>query len=159
MTPDEFARECDDAAKAVRRLPRDLRRAFAQRTRDEVAEPLAARMRASGGGVYGRRVSATAKARSQADPTIVVGGARRVASGGASARDLLWGNEFGGGKKVRALVGNARRRGHRRRTTQQFVRNQSPFLYNTLSRSWDWALDKWATIADETINEGMKGDG
>lgn len=139
----------------MRRLPRELRRTLANRVRDEVAEPLAADIRSAWSGPYAGRLSAATKARVQTDPQIVVGGARRSFSGGASARDVVFGSEFGGGRKVKAIPRTARRAGHRRRTTQQFPRAGQHAVYGTIHRTLDRVFDRWVDVVDETIEEGM----
>jgi hypothetical protein len=88
MTPEEFASACRDTSRQLRKLPADVRRALAARVKGEVAEPLAGAVRSAGSGTYARRVAATTKVRASADPKIVVGGQRRITSGGATGRQV-----------------------------------------------------------------------
>lgn len=153
MTPEQFGRECAAASKQLRRIPAELRKALGQRTRDEVASPLADRVKAAPAGVYGRAVAGTVRVRSKADPTLVVGGQRRVASGGATGRQLVYGSQFGGGSRVTAVAGRAGRKGYSRRSTRQFARHAEPFVARTVIQSVGWAFDRWASIVDDVLNK------
>jgi len=152
-TPEEFAQQCRETSRQMRRLPAELRRTLAQRSKAEVAEPLAAKISAAASGPYGRALSASVKTRAAADPQIVVGGARRVVSGGASARQLVYGVEFGGGSRVKAIPATPRRRGHRRHTTRQFVGKHAPFVFPTIGANIDTVLESFADIVDDVLGE------
>lgn len=158
MDPDEFARDAGEAAKALRRLPADLRRALAQESKDQVAVPLAAKVAAAATGPWARVLSAGVKARVAADPKIVIGGKSPKLSGGGGPRSVVFGNEWGGGKRVRALAGNNRRRGHRRATTKQF-RNPHPFVFDTVNENMDWVLDQFADLTMTVLDKGVTGNG
>lgn len=153
MTPDEFAATCRDASRDVRRLPAEVRRALGRRVRDEVAAPLATDIRGAGTTTYGRLVAPTAKVRASGDPTVVVGGARRVASGGAKGRDLVHGIHFPAGNRVTAVPARAGRAGYRRRTTRQFDRPKDPFVFRTIAARLDATFDRWASIVTDTVGE------
>ena len=153
-TPQEFAAECDQVAKSLRRMPAELRRALASGVKSDVAAPLAAKIGAAAAGPYGHALSGAVKARAAADPTIVIGGSRRVVSGGASARDLIYGTEFGGGKRTTAVPRNAKHKGYRRRSTNQF-HPAHPFVFPTIGRESDWVLDQFATIVLDTLDKGV----
>jgi hypothetical protein len=153
-TLDEFGRECDAAAKALRRVPRELRRALASEVKTEVAVPLAAKIAAAASGPYGRALSGAVKARAQADPTIVIGGSRKVVSGGANARQLVFGTEFGGGKRTTRIARRPGRAGYRRRTTNQFV-PAHPFVFSTIGDNVDWVLDRYSDIVLKVLNEAV----
>jgi hypothetical protein len=153
MTPEEFASACRDTSRQLRKLPADVRRALAARVKGEVAEPLAGAVRSAGSGTYARRVAATTKVRASADPKIVVGGQRRITSGGATGRQLVFGTEFGGGNRVGVVRSTARRRGHRRRVTRQFVAQRSPFVFRTVAREAGPAFDRWAGIVDDELGK------
>jgi hypothetical protein len=153
VTPEEFAQECRDASRALRRVPSALRRELSAGMREEIADPLAARIRSAGRGVYSSRVAPTAKGRASADPKVVVGGARRVASGGATARDLVFGAEFGGGSRITPVRASNRNRSHARRTTRQFLRNRSPFVYPTVGASVGWSLDAFANVVTRILTQ------
>lgn len=148
---DAFARDCMTASKQLRRIPADLRRALASDVKTEVAAPLAAKISAAASGSYGRALAPQVKARASADPQIVIGGTKRIASGGASGRQLIYGTEFGGGSRVTAIPTRPGRRGHRRRTTRQFIRQHRPFVFNTIGRNGGWVLDRFAHIVDSVL--------
>lgn len=149
-----FAAECDAASKSLRRLPKDVRRALASDVKSEVAAPLADKIGAASRGPYGRVLAAATKARASADPQIVVGGARRVVSGGASARQLVYGTEFGGGGRTTAVPAGRGHKAYRRRSTNQF-RRAYPFVFPTIGREGEWVLDRFADIVLKAIDEGM----
>ena len=151
-TGQEFARECKEAARNLRRLPKELRRALSNEVRDQVAEPLAADIRAAWSGPYARALSAATKTRAAADPQIVVGGSRRVVSGGASARDLVFGAEFGGGRRVTVIPTRPGRRGHRRHTTRQFGRGQHA-VFGTIEATLDRTFQRWADVVEKVAGD------
>ncbi|MFW5473689.1 hypothetical protein ACOCJ5_10295 [Knoellia sp. CPCC 206450] len=139
----------------MRRLPAELRRTLANEVRDEVVEPLAADIRAAWTGPHARALSASTKARVSGDPKIVVGGARRVVSGGASARQLVFGNEWGGGKRVKAIPARPARRGHRRHTTRQFPTTGQHTVYGTIHATLDRTFDRWADVVNRIIERSL----
>ena len=139
----------------MRRLPAEVKRTLRARTKEEVADPMATDIRAAGRGVYSRRVAPTAKVRSNADPTIVVGGARKVASGGAKGRDLVFGAHFGGGSRVTAIPTRPGRAGHRRHTTRQFAGTKDPFVFYTVGRNAARYLELWADVITDTIRKEL----
>ena len=154
--PTEFARACRDASRDLRRLPKDLRRTLAQRVRPDVADPLAGDIRADYRGPWANVLSAATKTRVSGDPQIVVGGSRRVVSGGAAPRQLVYGAQFGGGKKVAEVTRRTKHKGtvrYRRRTTAQF-RNPVPTIFPTIGRTIDKTLDRFARIVGEVLDNG-----
>lgn len=153
---DSFAAECKTASKQLRRLPKDLRRALATEVKTEVAVPLAGRIANAATGPYARPLSSAVRARASAEPQIVVGGTRRVVSGGASARQLVFGTEWGGGKKLTSVAATSGHKGYRRRSTRQFAQKH-PFVYPTIAKSGEWVLDKFADIVDKVL--GGVGNG
>lgn len=150
-TAREFSGECRRQAKALRRLSPEVKRALRERVRPEVAEPLAGEIRSAGTGVYSRRAAATARSRSGADPTIVVGSSSPAFSGGASTRDVVFGAEFSGGSRITAVT-SPRARRHLRRSTRQFIRQES-FVFPTVARSIDRTFDRWASIVDDVVTQ------
>jgi hypothetical protein len=136
-----FARECDRNATALRALPRDLAARLARDVPRRVAEPLAAAVRRSGRGVYGARIAATATVTTGSPPAVTVGGPRRVVSGGATAGQLVWGNELGW---------------NGRRTSRQFIRNSSPFIIATVEGQVDDAMDAWVEITDAAVEDTVR---
>lgn len=143
---------CREASRDLRRLPREVKAALKARTRPEVADPLAAEIRSTYRGRYAAVLSAATKTRTSGDPKIVVGGARRVVSGGASPRDLVFGDQFGGGKKVAEVTRRTKRGSvtYRRHTTRQFG-PAKPTIYPTISREIPRVLDRFATIIEEVF--------
>lgn len=153
MTPEEFAGHCRQVSRDMRRLPVEVKRALRERMKPDVAEPLAQDIRAAGAGSYGTRVAGTVRVRANADPTVVVGGAKRVASGGARGRDLVFGTEFGGGKRLTAVARANGHRGYRRYSTNQFRRHRAPFIFPTIGRTAGHYLERWADVVTEIIDE------
>lgn len=151
---DAFARSCKTASRNMRRLPKDLRRELGAEVQTEVAEPLAGRIRSAAAGPYRGALSTSVKARKLADPTIVIGGTRKVVSGGANARQLVYGTEFGGGSRVSRVSANGRHRGYRRRSTRQFARSH-PFIFSTIGKSGGWVLEQFADVVNRLLGEGM----
>ncbi|MBD3782445.1 MAG: hypothetical protein IE926_05725 [Micrococcales bacterium] len=151
MPASEFVTACREASRQLRRLPVEVRRELRTRVRAEVADPIAQDVRGAGRSVYARRVAPTARVRSAADPTIVVGGSRRVASGGATGRNLVFGAHFGGGRRTTAVPATSRHRGYRRRSTRQFAGQRDPFVFGTVNRNLDRYLERWAGIIDDVV--------
>lgn len=151
-TPEQFQRECKALARAMRRLPPVLRRELGADVRREVAEPLAAAMRSSLAGPYASALQGAIKTRVSVDPQIVVGGARRVVSGGARQRQLVYGVEFGGGKAVRRVSASRRAGVYRRKVTNQFV-PAHPFVFSTISDRGAAMLEAWADVIVKRIGE------
>lgn len=150
-TPDEFAQACRQTSRQLRRLPKDLRRELGQRVKPEVAEPLAQAIGAAFTGPHAARLSAGTKARVAGDPQVVVGGARRVFSGGASVRNVVFGDEFGHGDRVTAVPARAGRRGYRRHTTRQFPRSGRRAVFGTVARRLEDTFDRWSSIVDDVL--------
>lgn len=155
MSSEDFEQACKDAARGLRRLPAEVRKAIATRATDEVARPVAQAMAARFTGPWAVVLAAGTKARKQADPTIVVGGARRVVSGGASVRQLVYGNEWGGGARrtrvSRRTRGGGRSTSYTARTTQQF-RQPHPAVIPTIRDESGTMLTAWADIVNDVID-------
>lgn len=155
MTPEQFSDQCRQASRSLRRLPAEVRSELRARVKAEVAEPVADDVRRAGSTLYARRAAGTTRVRAGADPTVVVGGAKRVASGGARGRDLVFGAHFGGGSRVTAIPTRPGRRGHRRHTTRQFAGKRDPFVFSTIARNAGRYLEMWADIITETIERNV----
>jgi hypothetical protein len=153
-TVEEFVADCEQAAKQLRRIPKDVRRALAADVKTQVAAPLADKIGAAATGPYARALSGAVKARASADPVIVIGGSRKVVTGGANPRQLVYGTEFGGGKRVSVVPRNARHSGYRRRGTNQF-HPARPFVFPTIGRESDWVLEQFADIVLKTLDQGF----
>lgn len=153
-TPEQFAADCDRAAAELRRMPADLRRALSAEEESKVGEPLADRISGALSGPYARALSGSVEAVATAEGLeIVIGGSQRVASGGAQARDLVFGTEFGGGGRVTTVPARPGRRSYRLRSTRQF-RQAHPFVFKTLDRSAEWIVDRYLEIVDGVIDRG-----
>jgi hypothetical protein len=152
---DEFEQACRAAARDLRRVPAELRKRLGREVRDDVAEPLAAEIRAAFDGPYRAVLVGAVKARIQGDPMIVVGGSRRVLSGGASVRDVVFGDEFGGGSRLGTVRSTSRRRGHARHTTRQFGPPRGNIL-GTISSNTQATFDRWADVVERIIREAVK---
>lgn len=153
---DRFAAECEATARNLRRIPKDLRREIGARSKEVIATPLAARVGATFTGPWARVLSTAAKPRAAADPTIVVGGARKALTGGGSPRDVVFGSQWGGGTKivrVPARGGRKPSRGYRLRSTRQFTRNAKQTVYPTIVDELPAVLDGFAAIADDVLRE------
>lgn len=149
-----FAGAARDTSRQLRRLPADLRRELSTSVQPEVAEPLAADIAAAYVGPWARPLAISTKARKLADPTIVVGGTRRVVSGGASARQLVYGAQWGGGQRVsnvtrRSRSGKAVR--YRAHVTRQFAGRAKATIFVTIRDRTPWVLDQFATIVDRVL--------
>lgn len=149
----DFAEECDYVAKQLRRIPKDLRRALASEVKQEVAIPLAAKIAGASSGPYGPALSGQVKARASADPQIVIGGSRKIVSGGANARQLVYGTEFGGGRRRTAVPRTAKHKGYSRESTNQFV-PAHPFVFPTIGKNGEWVLDQFSDIVLKVLDEG-----
>ena len=152
-TPDEFARNCREVSRQLRALPSEMRRELSSGVQDEVAVPEASRVKAALSGPWGSALAASTKARKLADPTIVVGGTRRVVSGGASGRDLVYGSQFGGGGRVSTVTrrGPGRPSTFRRRSTRQFAGKGRETILPTIRRDADLILAGFARIVDRVL--------
>jgi hypothetical protein len=78
-----------------------------------------------------------------------------VGGGGGAPRDLVYGDEWGGGRRVKAIPARPGRRGHRRRTTQQFPTSGQHAVYGTIARTLDKSLERWADAVDRIVGKVM----
>lgn len=157
-TAAEFADECRVTARNLRRVPRDLRRELSSQVKEKVAAPLASKVGGAATGPWARVLQAGTKARAGAEPTIVVGGQSPKLRNGAGPRQVVFGTEFGGGKRLAKVARTSKHRGYRRYSTKQFVNNKRPFVFPTIAKNIDWVLDQFADIAmttlDKEVNRG-----
>lgn len=150
-----FARECEITAKNLRRIPRELRKTLSSDVKEKVATPLAAKVGAAATGPWARVLSTGSKARAGADPKIIVGGLRPRLRNGAGPRQVVFGVEFGGGRRTTAIPARNGHRGYHRKSTKQFVNNKRPFVYPTIARNIDWVLDTFADITIGVLSKGV----
>jgi hypothetical protein len=146
-------------AKDLRRLPADLRRALAADVQQAVAGPEAARVAGAWRGPWATQLAGATKARKLADPTIVVGGAKRVVRGGASARQLVYGENFGGGGRRRSVTRRKRHGGtvsFKRDTTAQFAARGSRTIFRQLDADTALILEGFAQSVDRVL-DGLQG--
>lgn len=153
-----FERSCRDTSRQLRRLPADLRRGLASDVQPLVAVPLAAKIADTFTGPWAPALATATKARKVADPTIIVGGARRVVTGGASARDLVYGAQWGGGKRIGTVTRRTRRgsTSYRARTTAQF-RAPHETIFPTIRAQGGWVLDQFAEIVARVLTGVTRG--
>lgn len=181
-----FERSCRDTSRQLRRVPAELRKTIAAEAQNRIADPMASFIRAAYRGPWAAELAAATKGRKAADPTIAVAGARPVFSGGASVRHVVYGNEWGGGKRVttvnreryaagdgRHIKAGQRRRGrvtdaerrrvgrtvYRVKSTQQFVRNHHPAIVPTFRDRAGWVLEAWADLVVDVIDRTVAPDG
>lgn len=152
-TPQEFADECDAVAKALRRIPREVRRELSAQVKEKVAQPLATAIGRQAHGPWERVLQAGSRARAAADPKIVIGGKTPRLSGGGGPRDVVFGAEFGGGKRTTTVPARAGRKAYRRASTRQFVRNYDPFVYPTIEANVPEVLDTYADIVLDVMDK------
>ena len=140
-------------------MPKDLRDAIKDQVTPQVASPLADKVAQAFTGPWAAPLAAATKARKLADPTIVIGGARKVASGGASARQLVYGATWGGGSRVSNVTRRTRHgsTSYRARTTRQFRGKARDNIVPTIRREGDWVLDQFAAIVDDVLKDVTNG--
>lgn len=155
-----FERSCRDTSRQLRRLPSELRKELAAQVQPKVAVPLAGKIAQAFGGPWSAPLSASTKARKLADPTIVIGGARRVVSGGATARQLVYGATFGGGTR-RSTVTRRTRSGssttYQVHTTRQFRGKGRDDVFDTIRANGAWVLTQFAGIVDDVLGKASNG--
>ena len=155
---DDFAAQCKAAAKGLRKVQPALRTTLRSRMREEVAEPLAGKIRtASRRSPWGKVLAPGTKTLSGVAPKIKVGGNTPRLSGGGGPRSVVFGAEFGGGKRLTAVPRSARHRGYRRYSTNQFKAHHTPFVFNTVNANMDAALDGVATIVLDVLDKEVPG--
>lgn len=151
---DAFADACTQATRQLRRMPADLRRALGRHVKTQVTDPLARKVAAaaSSSPPYGALLAGSVRTRAGAEPTIVVGGARRVASQGATARDLVYGQNFGGKGRRRSTVNRTGARTFKRRSTVQFLAYR-PFIFPTFAREAEETFEAWLEVLEPYLRE------
>lgn len=152
-----FERSCRETARQLRRVPADLRRALSSDVQPLIAEPLADRISSTFTGPWAAPLAGATKTRKLADPTIIIGGARRVVSGGANARQLVYGAQFGGGNRTSKITRKTRRgrATYSARTTRQFARHAQETIFPAIRREGGWVLDQFAEIVAKVLTAGV----
>lgn len=174
-----FRQECFTASRALRRLPKDVKAATRTRVTEDVARPLAAKISSAASGPYAAVLAPAVKVKADLTPVIRIGGARKVVSGKASVRQLLYGTEWGGGKRVanvnrqsrsnrpgkrrgrvsaaeRAAQAAAGRTIYKRNTTMQF-RTPHPFIYPTIESNREATFAAYGRLLDEVLQGVISG--
>lgn len=149
------AREFGQMARDLRRAPKAVRDEVKRESRTRIAEPLAAKIKsaAASTGPWAAVLVAGTKTRAGAEPVIVVGGKTPRLSGGAGPRHVVFGTEWGGGKRLSVVARSNRARGHRRYSTNQFRRHKHPFIFPTVARNYDAIVEAYADIVVRAIDK------
>jgi len=153
------AREFGQMAKDLRRAPKSVRDEVKRESRTRIAEPLAAKIKAAAGstGPWSRVLVAGVKTRAGAEPTILVGGTRPKLSGGGGPRSVVFGTEWGGGKRFSRVLayqtGRGRTSGHRRASTAQFRSHKHPFIFPTVGKHMDSIVEIYADIVVKALEK------
>lgn len=159
---DRFERELRQTSRQLRRLPKELRQSLSVEVLPRVAVPLAGKIAGALAGPWARPLAGQVKARKLADPTIVIGGRRRLVRGGASGRQLIYGASWGGGKRVANVTRRLRRGGavtYPAHVTAQFKGKGRDNVFPTIRRNGAWILEEFAGIVDEVLEQGMTRHG
>ena len=89
-----------------------------------------------------------------------VRGARRVVSGGASARQLVYGATFGGGSRrstVTRRTSSGRSTTYQVHTTRQFRGKARDDVFDTIRANGAWVLTQFAGIVDDVLGKASNG--
>lgn len=81
----------------------------------------------------------------------------RVVSGGANARQLVYGAPFGGGNRTSKITRKTRRgrATYSARTTRQFARHAQETIFPAIRREGGWVLDQFAEIVAKVLTAGV----
>jgi len=156
---DAFERAAKDAARQLRKMPKELRKEMGRHVQQRVAVPLAGYVAdaARGATPWGVKIAPVVKARLQGDPTIAIGAARKVFSGGASVNQVVYGANWGGGRRRKATARRLGGNPYTRSSTAQFIRGSSEFIYSTFRAKAEWALNEWVQVLDPYLTEWESG--
>lgn len=152
-----FTAACRTLSRDLQSLPAAVRAALPEQMMNDVARPLAETIARKWTGPHAAALAAATQARYVRDDLeVFAGGRTRLISGGATGRDLVWGNEFGGGNRVKSMT-SSRGKSYRRHTTRQFG-GGSDTLLGTADAALDWMLEQTAraagTIIDKVLRNG-----
>lgn len=154
----DFANGCRAAASQLRALPSALRRDLDQEVLHVVVEPLARKVAQAWSGPYAGLLSQATSARLADSPEVVVGGATRQLSGGATAGTLVGGVEYGARDRVTQVNPRRRQRPYKRHSTRQLPRQGQKALTGTMERNADATFTKWVDLVnrltDRVISRG-----
>jgi hypothetical protein len=134
--------------KALARIPKELGpevRDASVRVADRVSGIAASRARSLPG--VAKHVAPSIRAKRDRVPVIQMGGSARLPSGGRVG-DVIWGAEFGGG---------------RRKTTRQFAPwrgsgdGSGYFLYPTVRDNYDEAMEEYGRAVVAAVDKAARG--
>lgn len=163
---DEFAREVKNLSRALAKLPLELRREMSDEVKEKIAPRLVQRVGRAATMPYRDVLLFAPKIRANPNPTIVVGGTSTGRlSGGATARDVVFGTEYGGGNRVSVVNRKPGKRGrvskgeyssgvYKRHTTRQFLPAR-PYIWETVEKEFPWVLEEWAEIVMSKLYEAV----
>lgn len=149
------ASELAQLAQSLRRAPKAVRDAIKVESRAKIAEPVAGRIRSAASGPYARILAPGTKAQagSGAEARIKIGGLSPKVSGRAGPRQVVFGVEFGGGKRLSKIAAGRGHRGYRRYSTRQFVRHKAPFIWPTVHKNADAIEEAYAEIVLDALHK------
>lgn len=179
---DDLAAQARAVARALRSVPAEVRRDIGREVKAQVVEPLVeAVASAAGGGPWGSVIAGGVKARTGTEPTLVVGGATAVLSGGGAVRDVVWAVEFGANPEKKSIVNRERSTSKRggakrgrvtagevraqraagkvifvRRSARQFIGRHRPFLAPTFRREEVAITEAWADIVTHRLDAAFE---
>lgn len=147
-----FTAACRTLSRELQSLPAAVRAALPEQMMSDVARPLAETIARKWTGPHAAALAASTQARYVRDDVeVFAGGRARLLSGGATGRDLVWGNEFGGGNRVKSMT-SPRGKRFRRHTTRQFGGGTDTLL-GTADASIDWMLEQTSRAAETIIGK------
>lgn len=167
-----FARQCKALSRAVSALPKEVKQDLSPQVVEAIGPKLSQQVGHAARGPFRRALFGAARVRANPNPTLVVGGrtgASATLSGGAAARDVVFGTEYGGGNRVSTVNRKPGKRGrvsaaerakgggaggktvYKRRTTRQFV-PATPYIWETTEDNMPWVLDAYADIILKKAN-------
>lgn len=136
------------AALELSAAPGRVEAALAPAQLGQVAGILDAAVVAAWSGPYAVALAAGTAVETSPDLAVVTGGSAGHLSGGATAGDLVFGVEYGGGRRVAPVRPGRRARAHQRRTTAQFhgqTLTQARAVEGAADRAGDALADHVAT--------------
>ncbi|HEY9494606.1 MAG TPA: hypothetical protein VIR15_07120 [Intrasporangium sp.] len=166
-----FARQCKALSRAVSALPKDVKQNLSPQVVEAIGPKLSQAVGHAARGPFRRALFGAARVRANPNPTLVVGGrtgASSTLSGGAAARDVVFGTEYGGGNRVSTVNRKPGKRGrvsaaerakggaggksvYKRHTTRQFHKGW-PYVWDTTEEQMPWVLDAYADIILKKAN-------
>ena len=150
-----FPRDVAALVDQLAALPDDIRAHVDDLVHERVIQPLVDDIRGRETGPYGSALAGAITVAGDA-PAIEVVSAGAIVSGGASADELVWGSEYGGGERVSIVSASTRAKSYKRHTTRQF-RGGWPVIVPTVEQSADQTVERFADVVDETLEVIRRG--